>query len=211
MESQPNASGRRENLTAFGSLALAGLFAGILMVAFESVLPGPAEDLYAAFFGLFVVGYFVGFRGLRSPWKAMGFVATSVLAYIVAFWACLTVPVNVKFLSFMSSGSVFVSTAGLFVGGFVGAAILLAGFFFFLSDRKEWRLFVAKALPFSLIAGLVAVFAWKAGSFLGAHFGRTPASSDWDFDLLHILWQAAVAASFGFFLPRAYTPSRRVE
>ena len=180
------------------------------MVAFENVLPGAAEDLYAAFFGLFVVGYFVGFGGLRSPWKAMGFVATSVLAYIVAFWACLTVPVNVKFLSLISSGSVFVSTAGLFVGGLVGAAILFAGFFFFLSDRKEWRLFVARALPFSLVAGLVAVFAWKAGSFLAGQFSHAPASSDWDIDLLHILWQAAVAASFGFFLPRAYTPSRRL-
>jgi hypothetical protein len=158
------------------------------------LLPDDVGVLYAAAFGIVIAGYFVLFRGLRSAWKVLGFIATSFVAYIAAFISTVETPLHIKFLDFSQRGFAFLSTDNFFSGGVVGAAILFAGFFLFLSPRQGWRLFLLKALAFSLLAGLLAVFAWMVGNSVG--------SDDWDYNSLHVIWQAGIACMFGFLLPR---------
>ncbi len=200
---QPSAStaGTKSSPAIFASLALAGFLAGVLMVVLPHfhLLPDDSDVLYAAAFGIVIAGYFVLFRGLRSAWKVLGFIATSVVAYTAAFFSTIETPLHIKFLDFSQRGLALLSTDSFFTGGVVGAAILFAGFFLFLSSRHGSRLFLLKALAFSLLAGLLAVFAWKAGNSLG--------TDDWDYNSLLVLWQAGIACMFGFLLPRKETVS----
>lgn len=195
---QPSASeaGPMTKLAMFASLALAGFLAGVLMVVLPRfhLLPDDSDVLYAAAFGVVIAGYFVLFRRLRSAWKVLGFIATSFVAYIAAFISTIETPLHIKFLDFSQRGFALLSTDNFFTGGVVGAAILFAGFFLFLSPRQGWRPFLLKALAFSLLAGLLAVFAWVVGNSVG--------SDDWDYNSLHVIWQAGIACMFGFLLPR---------
>jgi hypothetical protein len=162
-------------------------------------LPDDVDVLYAAAFGIVIAGYFVLFRGLRSGWKVLGFIATSFVAYIAAFISTVETPLHLKFLDFSQRGFALPSTDNFFTGGVVGAAILFAGFFLFLSHRQGWRPFLLKALALSLLAGLLAVFAWMVGNSVG--------TNEWDNTSLHVLWQAGVACMFGFLLPREQSVS----
>lgn len=198
----------KQSLSAYISLASAGLLAGVLTVVFSSlnVLPGWSEPFYpGAIFGLVIAGYFVAFHGLRTIWKALGFAVMSILAYYSAFFATGTPPFHVRLLDFPQHGLGFIPTGDFFMGGAVGAAILFGGFFLFLSPQQQWEQYL-KALAFSLVAGLLAVFAFTVGNQIAFRLTHVD-GSDWDVNSLYIVWQTGVACMFAFLLPHTASPS----
>ena len=121
-------------------LPFEGLLSGLLTCAVPLIL-GPFGNvlfLYVgAVFGLVISAHFWLVRGLRSGWRVFGFVATCAVTYVVAVSTTMWTPFRLSALNFSGTGSGDIDSSPFLIGGFVGAAIVFTGFFFFLSPTKE--------------------------------------------------------------------------
>ena len=143
-------------------LPLEGLFSGLLTCVLPVVLnvlrinPIPFTG---AIFGAVISAHFWRFRGVRSGWRVLGFVAISAAAYPIAVNATISTPVHLASLNFSGNGAGDIDSSQFLTGGILGAAILFTGFFFFLAPATHWPRFLAKAFSFTVFGGFLGVFA----------------------------------------------------
>jgi hypothetical protein len=149
-------------------LPLEGLFSGLLTCVLPVVLnvlrinPIPFTG---AIFGAVISAHFWRFRGVRSGWRVLGFVAISAAAYPIAVNATISTPVHLASLNFSGNGAGDIDSSQFLTGGILGAAILFTGFFFFLAPATHWPRFLAKAFSFTVFGGFLGVFGWALGRF----------------------------------------------
>ena len=180
-------------------LPLEGLFSGLLTCVVPVVLNVLGLNPFVftgAIFGAVISAHFWRFRGMRSGWRVLGFVATSTAAYPIAVNATISTPVHLAALNFSGHGAGDIDSSQFLTGGILGAAILFAGFFFFLAPVTRWPRFLAKAFCFTAFGGFLGVFGWALGGFISRDQGN-----NWNFYSLYVVWQAGIALLLGLLLP----------
>jgi hypothetical protein len=186
-------------------LPLEGLISGLLTCVLPVVLNVLGLNPIAftgAIFGAVVSAHFWWFRGIRSGWRVLGFVAISTAAYPIAVNATITNPIRLASLNFSGNGAGDIDSSQFLTGGILGAATLFTGFFFFLAPFTRWPRFLAKAFCFTVIGGFLGVFGWALGGFLSVSLrGVQNQSNDWNFYSLYVVWQAGIALLLGLLLP----------
>jgi hypothetical protein len=181
-------------------LPLEGLMSGVL-TCLTLALPfglGRAVFLFVGFvFGAVVSAHFWLFRGVRSAFGVIGFIATCTVAYTVSVFATMWTPFRLQILNFSGSGSGAVDSSPFLIGGFLGAAILCAGMHFFLAPSKNWPKFLLKAVCISVACGFLGVLGWAAGEQLS---NARWLPTDQEAYALYIIWQTGAAALLGLLL-----------
>jgi hypothetical protein len=194
-------------------LPLEGLFSGLLTCVLPVVLnvlginPIPFTG---AIFGAVISAHFWRFRGMRSGWRVLGFVAISAAAYPIAVNATISTPAHLASLNFSGNGAGDIDSSQFLTGGILGAAILFTGFFFFLAPATHWPRFLAKAFCFTVFGGFLGVFGWALGGFLSISWrGVQNQGKDWNFYSLYLVWQSGIALLLGLLLPAQEVPDAR--
>lgn len=169
-------------------------------------------------------------RGVRGM---ITFVCGSILAFFIALAATFVA----ELLSEFGSGAFYsmlnrsrppeplVYSAGLFVGGFVGAFVMLMALFHVMVPHAKHGRRVATAAYWSLAGGALAVIGWKLGPSLGMGLwsglharGLTPptetalnAAGRPSHELsLYLVWQTGMALVLGLAL-QALAASRQAK
>ncbi len=188
---------------------------GILTCALQFILSFLGRAFVSAsdfVFGAAIGLYFWRFRGLRDGRKLIAFVLGSGLAFQVAIVTTMFSPPLRNILGFSSSSTELLPSDKFFFGGFVGAIILLASGYFFLSAWPRPKGFVLDALGLSIIGGALAILGWFLGPSLGLFFSKAlkavhlvGASSTIRANAnaysLFIIWQTGMAVLLGIALP----------
>jgi len=154
------------------------------------------------------------FDGLRSAWRALGFVSASTLAYLAAYQASSP---DFRLVNFELLGLNAAEINVLLVGGFVGAGILFLALCFFFSVRQSTPTFVLKFGIFVVCGSLLGVIGYALGPSFGAilwhllrflHLGEPsqahqlqPSSDTASFYSLYVVWQTGVAGLIACTLP----------
>ena len=141
------------------------------------------------------------FRGLRSAFRAVGFVLTCAVAYTVSVYATMFSPFRAEFLNFSGTSLGAVDSSPFLTGGIVGAAIVCAGFYFFVAPATNWAKFVLKALCICVACGFLGVFGWALGERMGEAGWFPSFGENLDFYMLYIVWQMGTASLLGLLLP----------
>jgi hypothetical protein len=117
-------------------------------------------------FVVMISAYRLIFMRLRFTPKLLGILAASIAAYVVALYTTMyAIDPNSPLRSI---GSRKISFDGaLFVGGAVGAFILVGAAMLLFSTQSKWVAALRKALMWSLLGGTLAVVGWELGSSLG--------------------------------------------
>lgn len=151
-------------------------------------------------FGAVIAAHVRVFRGVRSAFRLIGFVATCAVAYTVSVLATVWSPFHPQLLNFSGTRSGAVDSSPFLVGGFLGAAIVCAGIFFFLAPPKTPTRFLVKAFCISLACGFLGVLGWSVGEQLGDVRWLPGLGGNRAFYSLYIIWQTGAAALFGLLL-----------
>lgn len=180
-------------------LPIEGLFSGFLTCALASLPPSGFSRSTSLFlpgiiFGAVISAHIGVFRRSRSALNLLGFIATCAVAYAVSVLATVWGPIHPRFLDFSGTSSAAIDSSPFFTGGFVGAAIVCAGLFFFAAPQSKLTKFVLKAFAISLACGLLGVLGWSVGeqSVLARwwpHSGNNLA-----FFTLWVIWQTGAAS-----------------
>jgi hypothetical protein len=184
-------------------LPVEGLVSGLL-TCLTAALPfglGRAVFLFVGLvFGAVISAHVRLFRGVRSAFRLIGFIATCTVAYTVSVFATMWTPFRPQLLNFSGTGSGAIDSSPFLTGGFLGAAIVCAGIHFFLAPSKNWPKFLLKALCISVACGFLGVLGWAVGEQLG-NAGWLPGfGASLDFYALYIIWQTGAAPLFGLLL-----------
>jgi len=184
-------------------LPLAGLLAGVLQCTLPSVgvFKIVGRDLLmftGAFFGVAIVAYFWLFRGLRAVAEPLVFIAVSTDALIVSIWASVFLFVPLPFLDWPMTSQGQIPTSGLFRGGFVGAAILFAGFYFCFARDANKRQFLVTASCFCVLGGILGMVGWLLGPPLLSSFLNCRPGDNCNFYSMFVIWQTGIASLLGF-------------
>jgi hypothetical protein len=206
--------------TAVSTAFLAGLIAGILTIALDSLSARQAFPIYVAvpfrevfiggIFGVVVALYCWLVRGAKSGSRTIGFIIGSIIAYDAAWWTTFC---SAEFLGISRklpdySGTIAEMPISPFVlGGMVGAFIvLLSAMLFFSSERKISRILL---LPLLLSAwgGILGALGWFAGPSLGRllwsimgekSFYPSPNDADSAYSYsIFLVWQTGIALAIG--------------
>jgi hypothetical protein len=172
--SQPTFS-RKKTITG---LALAGFASGLLaIIAIEVLSRFPRlEEFLAApaavytpglVFGLMFSSYCAIFLRARAWIKLLSLIAASTVAYYSAVKTTIYLVVSLTKLSaeWIRRGWLF--DVALFVGGIVGAFLLLAAVQLLLSRSRSRKTPLATALLWSLAGGALAIVGWQLGGSVG--------------------------------------------
>jgi hypothetical protein len=151
-------------------------------------------------FGIALSAHMATFRGTRSVPRLIGFVATCALASFVSVFATVWTPLHPHFLDFSGGASGEIDTSRFFTGGLVGAAIVCAGAFFFVSPKQDLTKFLLKALSISLACGLLGVLGWSVGERLQAARSPPQFGGNLDFNALYVIWQTGAASLLALLL-----------
>jgi hypothetical protein len=181
-------------------LPVEGLVSG-LVTSLLLHLPYTFEFLGLAF-GAVLAAHVWIFRGIRSPFRLIGFIATCVVAYL------LSVSVPGVFLRISTSGTL--ESRVIFPAGVVGGAVVCVGVFFFLQPPKKVAKFLLKALCISAACGLLGVFGWSIGERLQGmplQPSHMPSQlpNNLTFYSLFIVWQTGAASLLGLLLSKEQT------
>lgn len=185
-------------------LPLEGLASGSLTYLAQALLPSGLGRSTFLVVGL-VVGAVIAahvrvFRGVRSPFRLIGFVATCAVAYNLSVLATVWSLFRPQFLNFSGTPYGAIDSSPFFAGGFMGAAVVCAGIFFLLAPPKSQARFLLKAFCISLACGLLGVLAWSVGERLGDVRWLPGRGDNRAFYSLYIIWQMGAAALFGLLL-----------
>jgi hypothetical protein len=175
-------------------LALTGFCSGVLTSVLPSLLVRVSPGFFSlteVIFGAAMAWYFWRFRGVRSSWKLLAFAAASIFAYQVASAASMFSPSLSDALGFSSGGPGQIPSDRFFAGGFVGAVILFAAGFFFLSSRTRSKGFVSIAFLLSLVSGALGVFGWALGNFIGTYSAKIANSTNVHFSVFSLYGRQA--------------------
>jgi hypothetical protein len=201
------------------ALALAGGLAGLATCASSRLLvllPDGLSESIGCIFGLFLCAYFWLFDETRSVWRALGFVGASALAYLAAYNAGMPGsnlwPARFELLG-LNSGEINV----LFVGGFVGAALLFLAWCFFFPSRQSALRLLLNFVVFVISGGVLGVVGYALGPSLGViiwhllrflHLGEPsqasqlqPSPDTSSFYSMYVVWQTGVATLVALLFP----------
>jgi len=181
-------------------LPLEGLVSGLLTCFIPALFfgLGNAVALFiGCIFGAVISAHVRFFRGVRSPFRLVGFIATCTLAYTMAELATGRTPFHPQFLNFSGANSDAIDSSPLFSGGFLGATIICAGIYFLLTPSKNWPKFLLKALGISVACGFLGVLGWSVGERLWLARWLPHSSANLSFYTLYIIWQTGAAPLFG--------------
>jgi hypothetical protein len=184
-------------------LPVAGFVSGVLTCIAPALLSRLGDIgflLLGCVFGAVISAHVRFFRGVRSPLRLAGFIATCTLAYTMAELATGRTPFRPQFLNLSGSSSDAIDSSPLFTGGFLGAAVICAGIYFFLAPSKNWPKFLLKALGISVACGFLGVLGWSVGQRLWIAGWFPHSNADVSFYALYIIWQTGAAPLFGLLL-----------
>jgi hypothetical protein len=184
-------------------LPVAGFLAGVLQCILPSVgvFKIVGRDLFmftGTFFGVAIAVYFWLFRGLRSVAEPLVFIAISTGAFIVSMFTPIYLFVPLPFLDWPGAGPGHIDTSALFRAGFVGAAILFAGFYFCFARDANKRQFLVTASCFCVLGGILGMVGWLLGRPLLGSFLNCGPGDDCNFYSMFVIWQTGVACLLGF-------------
>lgn len=185
-------------------LPVEGVVSGLLTCLIPALpgIGGPMFLFIGWIFGAVISLHCWLFRGLRSPFRIIGFVATCTLAYTVSVFATMWCPFRLQFLNFSGDRQGAVDSSPFLIGGFLGGAIVSAGVQFFLVPAKNWLKFLVKAFWISVLCGFLGVFGWAIGEQMWEARWLPGFGADLDFYTLYMVWQTGAAALLGMLLPR---------
>ncbi len=115
-------------------LPIEGLVSGFLTCLFPALPLGLGDALFlflGGVFGAVIAAHALFFRGVRSAFRLIGFIATCAVAYTVSVFATQWTPFRPQFLNFSGTGLGVVDSSSFFTGGLVGAALVCTGIYFF--------------------------------------------------------------------------------
>jgi hypothetical protein len=181
-------------------LPIEGLVSGLLTCLLLH-LPYTFEFLGLAF-GAVLAAHVWIFRGVRSSFRLIGFIATCVVAYL------LSVSVPGVFIGISTAGTL--ESRVIFPAGALGGAIVCAGVFFFLQPPKKIAIFLLKALCISAACGLLGVFGWSVGERLQGipsqpSYMPSQLPNNLTYYSLFMIWQTGAASLLGLLLSKEQT------
>lgn len=178
-------------------LPVEGLVSG-LVTCLLLHLPYAFEFLGLAF-GTVLAAHVWIFRGIRSPFRLIGFIATCGVAYL------LSISVPGRFLGMSRWGTL--ESRVIFPAGVLGAAIVCAGVFFLLQPPKKIAKSLLLALCIAAACGLLGAIGWSVGERLQgmasqpSHMPSQP-PNNLTFCSLFIIWQTGAASLLGLLLSK---------
>lgn len=215
-------------------LALSGLLSGLLTCVY---LPPDREEagLYCGVvFGFFfavplAISGILGTRIMSSLLRALGLIAISTAAYLLASFMAIGIQMN--FPQIVPSNERWdmstnepASATALFIGGLIGGFLVFTGLVFLSRPEANKRTYARRIIVGTLLGGVLAFVGWALRSSVGAStwhllhsFGLTPT---WElsprepfhsyYDIgqrsrmysVYIVWQTGVAAAAGFMFRR---------
>lgn len=215
------------------TLGLAGALSGFWTCAsgrFLELFGSASQNLalfVGAIFGLVLVAYWSIFRGFRSVWRSVGFVAASTVAYASALVAGIKTPISLNFLVPLVRDNLSRELAICLTGGIVGGAILFVAVPVLLPNRTRWRVPALHALGFPFLSGVLGMIGWLLGPSLGTIFWHLlklihlaeqyqyhqaqPSGGSSNYYSLFLVWQSGTAILIGFFLSKHAAFVRDVE
>jgi hypothetical protein len=147
--------------------ALAGLLSALLIIF--AVYPlGPTALLFlpgAAFGALLALGLFL-FGALSNLGKGIALVIAFSLAYYLSVQAAFAVELYSPFGRPENEHGAL-SNLTLFVGGFVGAFLVLSAASLLLNSQLAWQRRLLHALYWSPVGGILGILGWALGPSLG--------------------------------------------
>lgn len=209
-------------------LSLLGLAAAFLSIAVPALLTARGSPIFVGsslgigpwdIFGAVISVYFWAYAGLRSVSKAIGLVVASTFAYFVAWLSGIFAGM------FLSSAMGFQMNtesaelgagmvAPLLIAGAIGAFLVIVAVLRLYSE-DTWHGVLSRALPWSLVGGVLALLGWGMGPSLGggiwstldslglSDFGREMLTHDatpLNYFSLHIVWQIGMGVALGVVL-----------
>jgi hypothetical protein len=176
-------------------------FAGLLSALLASILPRLGFFGIGGIFGASIAACFWLVGSLRSVWKTLIFIAASMTALTLAILSTVNGP-GIQLFSWVDRGW-GLGPEEYFVGGAVGAAVILAATLFLLFPAQAvWRI-LAKAAGWSLVGGLLGfvatarepLFQWR-----GSNFAQ-----------LFVVWQTGMASLLGLLVRMEQRTSHEVS
>jgi hypothetical protein len=184
-------------------LPFVGFLAGVAqcLLPLTGVFGAAGRGLFmfgGGLFGIAIAAYFWLFRGRGAIAEALVFILISAGALYVSILASIFLPVPLPFLDWPQAGQFQVQTSGLFRGGFVGAAILFAGFYLCFARGADNRQFFVKAFSFSVLGGFLGMAGWLLGRPLLAPFMNCRPGDNCEFISMFVIWQTGIASLLAF-------------
>lgn len=165
----------RNNRVGFNGVTLltsAGFLSGLLTIAVSYTHDRfPAQFLLGAPFGVLISGCLVGLGILCDSWRVIRLILVATVAYFVSFFAAFFFQgiVLTNILKYSEQGTI--SSFALFVGGIVGAFLLIGEVVFLPRIQPKPRA-LKLALLWSLLGGALAAGGAALGPSLGAFLLR---------------------------------------
>jgi hypothetical protein len=183
----------------FIAFPVAGLLSAVVTLCFSSGrLPGDAASaaLASGVFGALNAVCLYWFFGLRSAWKSVAFIIVCMAALfasaLAAGWAHHNLAV---FQAFRTQESV-IDPETFFVGGFVGAFLIVMAALFLVFPVRSFLSTCFKALGGGLLGGLLGLLGQAGGGLVYRVRSQLPVrvfcGSDFDVSLV-VVWQTGVA------------------
>lgn len=138
--------------------------------------------------GVFLSGWFWVFPGLRSIGKTMVFILVSPAALVLAIWSA------VPFFDGYNP------QPAEFVGGYVGAFVILLAALLLLARQPRLLRSIAKSLCWAIAGGVLAIIGMASGpEFHVLRMRLDPRRTDSDISLLFV-WHIGMALVFALML-----------
>jgi hypothetical protein len=212
------------NRRTIAGLAWAGFISGTLsVIALEvlSSIPRLQELRLVLFvpgavFGVIVSSYYAIFLRIRAWARLLSLIAASIGAYFLAVQLSVYALVGFRELDWSSRPWSF--NGALFLGGMVGAFVMLTTAQLLLSTRRKWRAVLGAAILWSLAGGALGVAGWALGGSVGklfwlalhairltmsdASLEAAVSSQNVNMYSLLLLWQAAMAPVLGWLISK---------
>ena len=166
---------------------LAGAASGAASAGVMALRPSQDNTMYfppGCIFGLTIAILLFFSAKIRSFWRSIILIGMSGIAHYVAFEIAFRIA---NFLNYKSGYSFKLIPAG-FLAGAIGAAILGGSFYLLYPIEARWR-FAIKIIGFGAIFGTLLFFV----------FGVGKETNYFNYSLLYVPWQAAVAYCLSLF------------
>ena len=168
---------------------LLGIASALVAISMRSTQFGRFNPFGSLGFGVFLGGWFWVIPGLRSIWKTLVFILVSPAALVLAIVSAVPVV----------DGTTPPSSAE-FVGGYVGAFVILLAALLLLARQPRLLLSIAKSLCWAIAGGVLAIIGMaSAPEFHGLRMRLDPHQPDSDISLL-FLWHIGMALVFALML-----------
>lgn len=174
---------------AFVGFPFAGLASVLVTVWMRLTQLGRFNLGGSVAFGVFLSGWFWVFPGLRSIGKTMIFILVSPAALVLAILSAIP---------FVNGPDPQYSAE--FVGGYVGAFVILLAALLLLARQPRLLRSIAKSLCWAIAGGALAIIGMASGpEFHSLRMRLDPHQPDSDISLLFV-WQIGMALIFALML-----------